>query len=817
MGFDKTKVVRAAEKYLALGKIPAAIKEYRQIVEHDPDDFTALNMLGDLYARTDKKKEATACFARIADHYREQGFALKAIAMYKKINRLHPGAPDIASHLAALYEGQGLVVEARAQYLIVADAYTQAGQVQKALEVLRKIADLDPQNTEVRLKLAESYLREKFLPEAADAYMEAGAQLFARGKHERALEVYTKALDLSPHNRAALSGLVSVQIALGAADEAAETIERVLSAEPGDVELWSMLAHAYVEAEDAAAAERATSILVTQEASSYTRFIDVARLYLKSGNVDEATRVIAGIAEQLIAGRGEEQLLDLLNEVLALNPEQVQALRLLVRLHTWQHDDEKLRQVLERLAEVAEAAQLVEEEHYALVHLLRLVPDEPRYSERLRALGFSPEEPGTEGTPQQFEQAMDDIPTFESFMLNNGSAATRDATSAHAADVPEFEWNTVTPPPPPPTPPDPSVSFADLNEDWASGDAAFSDSNQTTAEPQATGFQEFDFISPATSQPSPAETVEMPADFETPPVARREDLLRQELESVDFYLAQGYTDIALDTLDMLERQFGAHAEIDARRQQIQTAAPSASSAPPSSTPVEAVEFSGFTRYDVAEESPASTVESAGDIDAAFMELEAGAAAPPPATTEPAAAAPPSPSPETSQPTAHAKPNAGIDPGLAAIFDEFRTAVEEEEPPPSDSDYETHYNLGLAYKEMDLLDEAVEEFQTAASLVAPQDGTPRYLQCCNLLGHCFMQKGIPRLAVMWFKKGLEAPGHTEDEYQALRYELGASYEQMGELDQAIDVFTEVYGINVSYRGVADKLRELQAQKAVNSKS
>ena len=119
--------------------------------------------------------------------------------------------------------------------------------------------------------------------------------------------------------------------------------------------------------------------------------------------------------------------------------------------------------------------------------------------------------------------------------------------------------------------------------------------------------------------------------------------------------------------------------------------------------------------------------------------------------------------------------------------------------------------------MDLVDEAVEEFQTAAGLVAPQDGTPRYLQCCNLLGHCFMQKGMPRLAVMWFKKGLEAPGHTEDEYQALRYELGTSYEQMGELDQAIDVFTEVYGINVSYRGVAEKLRDLQAQKAVNSKS
>lgn len=154
--------------------------------------------------------------------------------------------------------------------------------------------------------------------------------------------------------------------------------------------------------------------------------------------------------------------------------------------------------------------------------------------------------------------------------------------------------------------------------------------------------------------------------------------------------------------------------------------------------------------------------------------------------------------------------AGIDPGLAAIFEEFRSD-EDETAAAADGDYETHYNLGHAYKEMALLDDAVEEFQLAAKMVSPQDGTPRYLQCCNMLGHCFMEKGMPRLAVMWFKKGLDAPGHTEDEYQALRYELGTAYEELGSLDQAIDVFTEVYGVNISYRGVADKLRELQAQK------
>ena len=163
-------------------------------------------------------------------------------------------------------------------------------------------------------------------------------------------------------------------------------------------------------------------------------------------------------------------------------------------------------------------------------------------------------------------------------------------------------------------------------------------------------------------------------------------------------------------------------------------------------------------------------------------------------------------------TASAPPRPTIDAGLADIFEEFRMAAEDEHDLQGE-DFETHYNMGLAYKEMDLLDEAVREFQTAVGLSMPKDGTARYLQCCNLLGHCFVQKGLPKAAVIWFRKGLDAPGHTVDEYQALRYELAAALEQLGDITQAIDAFTEVYSVDVSYRDVAEKLQVLQAKKAV----
>src|SRR5206468_3772453 len=225
MAFEKAKVLKAAEKFLSQGKINAAIKEYRQIVDNDADDLTTLNMLGDLYVRAGKKEDAVTCFERIAEHYRTQEFNLKAIAMYKKIERLKTRDPIVAHKLAELYASQGLVVDARAQYLIVADAYTRSGDNKKALDILHKIADLDPNNTDIRLKLAEGYLKENMKRDAASAFIQAAHRLQHTAAHDRALEAYSKALQLIPDDFDALRGMLETHISRGTADEAAEVLE----------------------------------------------------------------------------------------------------------------------------------------------------------------------------------------------------------------------------------------------------------------------------------------------------------------------------------------------------------------------------------------------------------------------------------------------------------------------------------------------------------------------------------------------------------------------------------------------------------------
>lgn len=762
MVFEKAKVLKAAEKFLSQGKINAAIKEYRQIVENDEDDLTTLNMLGDLCVRERQNDEAISCFLRIAEHYSEQEFNLKAIAMYKKIERLKPRDPAIASKLAALYASQGLAADARAQYLIVADAFTRAGKTKQTFEILHKVADLDPHNTEIRLKLAEGYLKENLGSEAVRAFLEAGTRLFDTGQFEKALKAYSRALEIRPNDDAALKGVLSAHVALGAADDAAELLEKLIAERPDEPELLSMLARTYLAAENPTGAERTVATLVASDSSKYTRFIEVARLYLKTGEVNDATRILSSITEQLLAGREENDLQELVQEVLARDPEHVEALRLLVRIHWWQRDMDSLRSALERLAEAAEAAGLDQDERYALTQLVRLAPEEPRYSERLTALGGEIEG-AAEEVAFALEPSLDSVPSFESFAGQGDEAATPAATD-ESPQADQFEWNSVSEQ----RPPDLSSSFADLNE------------NSTVSygvESTVGGFESAN-VELGESLSRPAETGEPTGDR-----TRVEALLRQELESVDFYITQGYTDIAVDTLDLMERQFGHRPEIDVRREKLKAGPPVEGTFAPAPTP---------ETFDFGSEQLTPGASAGGlsvDVDLAFGATD---------RAEPASTS-----------SASASGVKGIDAGLAEIFEEFREAAEEE--PISNEDYETHYNMGTAYKEMELLDEAIQEFQTAAGLTKPNDGTSRYLQCCNMLGHCFLHKGMPRAAVLWFKKGLEAPGHAEEEYKALRYELGSSYQQMGEFNQALEIFTEVYGVDVSYRDVADKLQELQAQK------
>jgi tetratricopeptide (TPR) repeat protein len=144
--------------------------------------------------------------------------------------------------------------------------------------------------------------------------------------------------------------------------------------------------------------------------------------------------------------------------------------------------------------------------------------------------------------------------------------------------------------------------------------------------------------------------------------------------------------------------------------------------------------------------------------------------------------------------------------LKEVFDDFRAELGE--MGAEEEDLETHYNLGIAFREMGLLEEAISEFQKVAKATERGRAFPYVMQCCTLLGLAFMEKGQPGIAAIWYERALKTPGNDPESTLALRYDLGVAQETAGELDAALKSFSQVYAMNIDYRDVAERIAALQ---------
>jgi len=132
--------------------------------------------------------------------------------------------------------------------------------------------------------------------------------------------------------------------------------------------------------------------------------------------------------------------------------------------------------------------------------------------------------------------------------------------------------------------------------------------------------------------------------------------------------------------------------------------------------------------------------------------------------------------------------------VSALLDDDDTAAGE-------TDYRSHYDLGMAYIEMDLHTEAIREYQVASK-------SPQFqVKCLEMIGLCFIKQNQPQLAIRQLSKGLSLIGSESEEALGIKYNLGLAYEMTGDLANARTYFEDVYVIDVTFRDVADKVRRL----------
>src|SRR5258708_15238554 len=107
---DKNKVIESAAKLIAKGALDKAVKEYQRVLEIDPDDVRVLQKLAELYQKMNRKAEAADCFEKVAKTYSQQGFYLKAVALYKQVLKVIDRV-EVRVRLPELHHKLGLLAD----------------------------------------------------------------------------------------------------------------------------------------------------------------------------------------------------------------------------------------------------------------------------------------------------------------------------------------------------------------------------------------------------------------------------------------------------------------------------------------------------------------------------------------------------------------------------------------------------------------------------------------------------------------------------------------------------------------------------------
>ena len=380
-----------------------------------------------------------------------------------------------------------------------------------------------------------------------------------------------------------------------------------------------------------------------------------------------------------------------------------------------------------------------------------------------------------------------------------------------------------------------AASFADATTDSLFSEAspelwgvvgsadALGESEEASAPPAVPSLFEAEETASASAEPrvdldrilGPVEGDDLPSelralldDIEPDPIVvlgdtegDEDQVMADDVAEAEFYLSQGMLDEAQAVHRRMQARSPDHPAVSALAEQIERAAEASASAPPPpasivasdpappaaeeeglpvSEPTLAMELdpafaqveAAFTVMDVSpEEAPAGFVNLGAELNEEFLADEAGISLP------------------------------GGGPLVDGLLVEGQEAVGEQ---LDEQDYETHYNLGIAYKEMELYDEAIQEFR----LIAQEP--KRALECADLVGLCFLAKGQPEQSIRDLEAGLEIEGHAPEAYHSLRYDLGTALEAVGDLPRALEQFERLESDSGRFRDVAARVQALRAR-------
>ena len=694
MAINRNKVLDAARKYQSRGQYDKAIAQYKKLVDADKRDVRSLLKIGDLHVRKGDRGSAIETYETVAGHYAQQGFFLKAIAVYKQILKLDPSRLDAQVRLGEMYEQLQLISDAMSVFEDVSNGFMRAGDTDQALAMLGKMVELDPEHIPVRIKYAEALSRAGRTQEAADEF-EQGALLL---KDQGRLDDYVK------------------------------VAERLLYHRSNDVRVAKELAETYVTRRDPKRALAKLQICFKADPRDVSTLSLLAEAFLMLSQTDKAISVYREVARIHREAQRPQERMSALHRILELNP-----------------NDKEAQTALKKTASASG-------QHYMPPGTVRQpAPSTGSVSsEQLRGAAQ------ISGTSQ-----------LSSPSLSSASGLSGTSGIMYVDEDIEEEASTA------------SGSLPAISEETVEAEDSYVTGPPAPRPPTGgrvipiralspMSYPEFLSLPLVSTQVAPATAALTPS------------LMERTLELADSYLLDGLFSQARAVVSELQLTLPEHPLVLEKAREIEELAAVSSGVSAVAQPLIQPGVSSV---------PADTAE-APEMELEYEELEPGDEGFDFAE-------------KLAEELAEVAEIAPIDEGaemidVETVFEQFKAGVAEQ---VSDDDSDTHFDLGIAYKEMGLLPDARREFQVA--MVDPR----RRCLCWMMIGLIYMEEGQPRDAIEAFQSGLESPEKTPAESVGLHYELAMACEIGGLTDQARLHYEYVFQREPQYREVGQRLQRL----------
>ena len=304
----RNKLLSNAQKALEKGNLTRAIKHYNKLLDLNPDDVRVRLRIGDLQARLGKRRDAIETYEQVAEEYYYQGFYLKSVAVLKQILRLDPNRTDIQVKLAELYQQLNLVSDGMAQYRAVAEAFRERGDTERNLEVLARIAEIDPDDINTHITMGEQLAQLGRLDEATGSFAKASDRLYQAGRFNEFIKVTERYLFHRGNDLERLKRLIEVYLERDDAKRALAKLQLLFKSDPKDIEGLSLLAKAFLAINKPAKAAKVLNELAdVYVAEGQEEFaIDTYRrvVEIDPGNVEACSHLgiapSSGVQEQFI-------------------------------------------------------------------------------------------------------------------------------------------------------------------------------------------------------------------------------------------------------------------------------------------------------------------------------------------------------------------------------------------------------------------------------------------------------------------------------------------------------------------------------------